>query len=96
MNGVKAWIGKNSVKIEPSEADWAFAKSIRDEFKRKPGSQHIASEFALAYLSALLNKVKPDSVLEFGAGIGTVTYFLMKHPANISRANLPSGGSCAV
>ena len=73
------------MKVEPSESDWAFAKSVYDEFSKKPGAQHIASEFALAYLSAVLNKVTPDSVLEFGAGIGTITYFLMKHPANIGH-----------
>lgn len=73
------------MQVEPSESDWAFAKSIYDEFAQKPGAQHIASEFALAYLSAVLNKVKPNSVLEFGAGIGTITYFLMKHPANIGH-----------
>jgi len=73
------------MKIEPSATDWAFAKSVRDEFLQKPGSQHIASEFALAYLSAVLNEVKPRSVLEFGAGIGTITSFLMKHPTNIDH-----------
>ena len=73
------------MKVEPSESDWAFAKSVYDEFSKKPGAQHIASEFALAYLSAVLNKVTPNSVLEFGAGIGTITYFLMKHPANIGH-----------
>ena len=73
------------MQVEPSESDWAFAKSVHDEFSQKPGAQHIASEFALAYLSAVLNKVKPNSVLEFGAGIGTITYFLLKHSANIGH-----------
>jgi hypothetical protein len=73
------------MKVELSESDWAFAKSVYDEFSKKPGAQHIASEFALAHLSAVVNKVKPRSVLEFGAGIGTITYFLMKHPVNISH-----------
>jgi len=73
------------MQLEPSESDWAFAKIVHDEFSQKPGAQHIASEFALAYLSAVLNKVKPDSVLEFGAGIGTITHFLLQHPANIGH-----------
>ena len=73
------------MKIEPSDSDWAFAKSVYDEFSQKPGAQHIASEFALAHLSAVLNKVKPNSVLEFGAGIGTITYFLLKHPTNVGH-----------
>ena len=73
------------MQVEPSESDWAFANSVHDEFSQKPGAQHIASEFALAYLSAVLNKVMPNSVLEFGAGIGTITHFLLKHPANIGH-----------
>jgi hypothetical protein len=73
------------MQIEPTEADWAFAKSVHDEFSQKPGARYIAGEFALAYLSALLNKVKPRSALEFGAGIGTITHFLLKHPANIDH-----------
>ena len=73
------------MKVEPSESDRAFAQTVHKEFSQKPGAQHIASEFALAHLSAVLNKVKPRSVLEFGAGIGTITYFLMKHPANVGH-----------
>jgi len=73
------------MRVEPSESDWSFAKSVYDEFSQKPGAQHIASEFALAYLSAVLNKVKPASVLEFGAGIGTITHFLLKHPVNVGH-----------
>ena len=73
------------MKVEPSESDWVYAKSVYDEFSQKPGAQCIATEFALAHLSAVLNQVKPDSVLEFGAGIGTITHFLLKHPANIGH-----------
>ena len=73
------------MKVKPSGSDWAFAKSVYDEFLQKPGARHIASKCAPAYLSAVLNKVKPRSVLKFGAGIGTITYFLMKHPANIGH-----------
>jgi hypothetical protein len=73
------------MKVEPSDTDWAIAKSVFDEFSQKPGAQHIASEFALAHLSAVINKVKPNSVLEFRAGIGTITYFLLNHPANIGH-----------
>lgn len=73
------------MQVEPSESDWSFAKLVYDEFSQKPGAQHIASEFALAHLSAVVNKVKPASVLEFGAGIGTITNFLLKHPVNIGH-----------
>lgn len=76
---------RTGMKVEPSALDWAYAKSVYDEFSQKPGAQHIASEFALAHLGAVLNKVKPNSVLEFGAGIGTITHFLLKHPANIGH-----------
>lgn len=75
----------DAMKVEPTEADWDFAKSVHEEFSKKPGAKHIASEFALAYLSAVLSKVKPSAVLEFGAGIGTITYSLLKHPSNVGH-----------
>ena len=73
------------MNVTPSEADWELARSVGNEFRPKPGSEYIASDFALAHLSAVLNAIRPDSVLEFGAGIGTITYFLMKHPVSIGH-----------
>jgi precorrin-6B methylase 2 len=65
------------LKVSPDDADWEVAKRVHAEFARKVGSEHIASEFALAHLSALLRRESPRHVLEFGAGIGTVTRLLL-------------------
>ena len=66
--------------LQPNDADWQLAKSVSDEFSSKPGAQYIAKKFAMAYLSALLREIKPASVLEIGAGIGTITDLLLRHP----------------
>lgn len=57
-----------------------LARSIYAEFKAKPESKHIATEFALINLSRLVSKIKPQTVLEVGAGIGTITKMLLLHP----------------
>ncbi len=73
------------MRIEPTLQDWRAAKSVYVAFAAKPGSQHIASEFALAQLHALLRQLKPKAVLEFGAGIGAITYALLTHPNRPAR-----------
>ncbi len=73
------------MQLTPSNDDRAIAKGVFDHFINRPGAQHIATEFALAYLSALLRTRKPSSVLEFGAGIGTITYMLLDHPCGIEH-----------
>ncbi len=71
--------------VKPSEADWEFAESVHARFAVRPGSQHIATEFSLAHLSALLKASRPKTILEFGAGIGTLTYALLTHPADVAE-----------
>ena len=66
--------------VEPRQEDWILARKIHDTFRKKPGAQHIATAFALAHLSRILNTEKPRKVLELGAGIGTITYLLASHP----------------
>ena len=73
------------MQIYPTEADWSLAREVHRLFASKPGARHIASEFALAHLGAVLNQAHPDRVLEFGAGIGTITYFLLNHPGGIAQ-----------
>src|SRR5215207_3102544 len=65
------------MKVEVTEADRALAADIHRLFSAKPHSEHIASEFALAHLAALVRTQDFRSVLEFGAGIGTMTYLLL-------------------
>lgn len=62
-----------------TEDDRSLARDIFGRFKQYPGSQHIATEFALSHLSALMRLTRPRTVLEIGAGIGTQTYLLLAH-----------------
>lgn len=65
--------------------DKRFASEVHSRFSSKSGSERIATKFALAHLSAVLNKYKPMDVIEYGAGIGTVTYALLSHPVGIKK-----------
>jgi hypothetical protein len=67
------------MKVEVSDADRTLAADIHRLFSAKPHSEHIASEFALAHLAAVLRTNDVQSALEFGAGIGTLTYLLLSH-----------------
>ncbi len=66
--------------LSPSLEDRETGSAVHQLFASRPGAEFIASDFALAHLSCLLNTAKPNSVLEMGAGIGTVTYLLLTHP----------------
>lgn len=70
----------HQLEVDVSDEDWRHARLIFSEFKSKPGSEYIATEFALAHLSAILTTRRPQTVLEFGAGIGTITKLLVTHP----------------
>jgi hypothetical protein len=65
------------MKIRVGAADRRVARHIHQMFSAKPHSEHIASEFALAHLGAVLRTNAVQSALEFGAGIGTMTYLLL-------------------
>ena len=65
------------MRVEPESEDWKVAKEVYRLFSRKPGSAHIASELTLAHLAALVRTRPINSVIEFGAGIGTLTYLLL-------------------
>ncbi len=73
------------MRIVPQNGDLELARALHAEFSAKPGSKHIASEYALAGLSSLLNWLRPATVLEIGAGIGTLTRMLMTHPVGVKR-----------
>ncbi|HCU90438.1 MAG TPA: hypothetical protein DGR97_10865 [Gammaproteobacteria bacterium] len=76
---------KPILKLIPNEIDWVHARSVHTCYAKKSGSQHIATEFALAYLSALVRIIRPKYVLEIGAGIGTISQLLLDHPNKITR-----------
>jgi hypothetical protein len=71
------------LRIKPTAQDWLVAAKVYARFRIKRGSRHIATLFALAHLAALLREHPVKSVLEFGSGIGTITYLLL--------ARLPRG-----
>ena len=49
-------------------------ESIYRRFKALPGSDQIASEFAIHWLMETILAWEPESVLEIGSGIGTLTF----------------------
>ncbi len=67
------------ISLVPNEEDIEKGKATFQIFSSCLGSEHIASEFALIHLCCLLRVKKISSVLEFGAGIGTMTYKLLSH-----------------
>jgi hypothetical protein len=64
--------------MEPNRDDRALAGSIHREFKAKTGSDHIASEDALAHVLACVREYRPAIAVECGAGIGTITSALLQ------------------
>jgi len=60
-----------------------LAESHHRAMRQEPGSEQIASAFALEVLMALLDKLKPRRVLEVGAGIGTMTAILIRHAEKV-------------
>ena len=65
------------MRVKPGFGDWVSAHHIHRRFASRLGAQHIATTRALACLSAVVRQHRPKTVLEFGAGIGTLTYLLL-------------------
>ncbi len=53
------------------------ARRIYKFFSNRPGSEYIASAYAIQGLMVLLDRYRPKSVLEIGAGIGTLSFAAM-------------------
>lgn len=70
-------VAGHKVRVKPSFGDWVSAHHIHRRFASRLGAQHIATTRALACLSAVVRQHRPKTVLEFGAGIGTLTYLLL-------------------
>ena len=75
----------SELTIKPTADDWRLAREVHARFAAKPGSGHIATEFALAHLAALLATHPVKSVLEFGSGIGTITSLLLERLPSDAR-----------
>lgn len=78
----------------PKPADWILAFRVYQRFRERPGSNHIASWRALACLAAVVRKYRPKEVLEFGCGIGTITYMLLRASSEIHVLGIESNGFC--
>jgi predicted O-methyltransferase YrrM len=73
------------MRVRPNRSDWRFADELFRRYQAKPGSEQIASRAALAYLSACLRLYRPSTVIECGAGIGTITDALLRHESGPRR-----------
>ena len=70
------------------------AYRVYRRFATRPGSEHIATWRALACLSALVGLRQPESVLEFGTGIGTITYLLLSTFPKLTVVGLETNPFC--
>ena len=52
--------------------------SIFEKYSNLVGSDQIATRYALRIISKHLNEYQPKSILEIGAGIGTITELLIR------------------
>jgi hypothetical protein len=54
------------------------AQEVYEYFERQAGSEHIASPWAMQVLFNILKQDKPKTILEFGGGIGTMSYLCLQ------------------
>ena len=59
-----------------------IAHEVSQSFRLKIGSQEIAQEQALVQIGRIFQEVDPRSVLDLGAGIGTISLFLSRLTKN--------------
>jgi protein-L-isoaspartate O-methyltransferase len=72
-------------RIRPNRGDWTFAEDLFARYQAKEGSRNAARPVSLAHLAACLRTFRPRTVLEMGAGIGTMTDALLSHHSGIRR-----------
>jgi len=63
----------------------AAGNELHGRFRPRPGSDYVASGFALAAIIELVERRRPASVLEVGAGIGTLTTAVVEASARAGR-----------
>ncbi len=79
--------------------DWERATSIYNRFRSLPGSEHIASRYAICGLIRICRHKKPKRILEIGTGIGTLTHTLIEilscmHPAGFQLTSIEKNEFC--
>jgi hypothetical protein len=58
------------------------------------GEKHIATRRALICLATVVRKHRPKAVLEFGTGIGTITYLLLSVSAELNVVGVEDSPIC--
>jgi predicted O-methyltransferase YrrM len=82
------------MRVVPGLGDWLTAYRVHQRFASRPGAKHIATWRALAYLAAVVRQHQPKAVLEFGAGIGTITYLLLSANPNLNVVSVEANPFC--
>jgi len=54
-------------------------KATYNRFHNQQGAEHIASLGSMQVIFDILHSLQPKTILEFGAGIGTLTYFCLEN-----------------
>ena len=79
-------LGNNHrLDLDLNRADMALAERVHEEFSRKEGSETIASRRAMEWLATCVRVFRPRTVLEMGAGIGTLTELILTHDIAVDR-----------
>jgi Methyltransferase small domain len=82
------------MKVLPHLSDWLFACRVYRRFSSRPGASHIATRRALACLAAVLRQKRPRAVLEFGCGIGTITYAVLAADPDLDVVGIEANPFC--
>src|SRR5215831_17965074 len=84
----------SGMRVRPKLNDCVSVYRVYRRFAARPGSEHIATWRALACLSALVRLRQPEKVLEFGTGIGTITYLLLTSLPQLNVVGLETNPFC--
>jgi predicted O-methyltransferase YrrM len=82
------------MRVVPGLGDWLTAYRVHQRFASRPGAKHIATRRAPVCLSAVVRKHQPKAVLEFGTGIGTITYLLLSASPKLNVVGVEADPFC--
>jgi predicted O-methyltransferase YrrM len=82
------------MRVIPDLGDWLTAYRVHRRFASRLGAKHIATRRALVCLSTVVRKHQPKAVLEFGTGIGTITYLLLSASPELNVVGVEADPFC--
>jgi hypothetical protein len=83
------------MRVVSSLGDWLIAYRVHRRFaSRAGGEKHIATRRALICLATVVRKHQPKEVLEFGTGIGTITYLLLSAGTELNVVGVEDSPFC--